>query len=78
MRLDCLDELVESRRRKCSIDRFKVQPSDGGHAWFVAPRAENKPREPGQFLPLIGDVTYCRPEHAMPRGKLKQSGSPRR
>ena len=69
---------VESRRRESSIDRIEIQPSDGRHAGFVMPRAENKTRKPGQFLPLIRDVAYRRPEHAMARSKLKQRGAARR
>jgi len=78
MRLHGLHKLVEGWRRECSIDSMEVNSSDGGHARFIVPRAENKTRELGHFLPLAGDVGNRRPEHTMPSGKLKQRGPPSR
>src|ERR1700677_1361540 len=78
MRLNSLYECVEGWRRECSIDGFEINASDGGHARFIVSRVEDKTREPGQFLPLIGNVTDRGPKHAMPGGKLKQHGPPRR
>ena len=78
MRLHGLYERVKGWRRKYSADGFEINASEGCSSRFVVPRVEDKTRKASQFLSLIDYISDCRPEHAVPRCKLKQRGPPRR